>query len=93
MEISLPDHLPAPAKAMETAFHFDPQQKHLSFLLRENVTADPDIQLRLRGRLNTVTGDMQYHATAQKFVSAGTAVKVRGICQWESSAPAAAAAV
>lgn len=78
---------------METAFHFDPQQKHLSFLLRENVTADPDIQLRLRGRLNTVTGDMQYHATAQKFVSAGTAVKVRGICQWESSAPAAAAAV
>lgn len=61
---------------METAFHFDPKQKHLSFLLKENVTADPDIQLRLRGRLNTVTGDMEYHATAQKFVSTGTAVKV-----------------
>lgn len=61
---------------METAFHFDPKQKHLSFLLKENVTSDPDIQLRFRGRLNTVTGGLEYHATAQKFVSSGTAVKV-----------------
>jgi hypothetical protein len=64
---------------METAFHFDPKQKHLSFLLKENVTSDPDIQLRLRGRLNTVTGGLEYHATAQKFVSTSTAVKV-----WQS---------
>lgn len=62
---------------METAFHYDPKEKHLSFLLRENVTADPDIQLRLRGRLNTATADLEYHATAQKFLSTGTAIKVR----------------
>jgi hypothetical protein len=61
---------------METAFHFDPKHKQLSFLLKENVTSDPDIQLRFRGRLNTVTGGLEYHATAQKFVSTGTAVKV-----------------
>ncbi len=61
---------------METAFHYDPKEKQLSFLLRENVTADPDIQLRLRGRLNTATGGLEYHATAQKFLSTGTAIKV-----------------
>jgi hypothetical protein len=61
---------------METAFHYDPKEKHLSFLLRENVTADPDIQLRLRGRLNTATAGLEYHATAQKFLSTGTAIKV-----------------
>lgn len=62
---------------METAFHYDPKEKHLSFLLRENVTADPDIQMRLRGRLNTATGGLEYHATAQKFLSTGTAIKAR----------------
>ncbi|KAF6262889.1 hypothetical protein COO60DRAFT_553009 [Scenedesmus sp. NREL 46B-D3] len=60
---------------METALHYDPKQKHLSFLLKEGVTADPDIQMRFRGRLNTDTGDFDYHATAQKFFSSGPVIK------------------
>lgn len=62
---------------METALHFDPSHKHLSFLLKESVTTDPDIQLRFRGRLNTDSGGFEYHATAQKFVSSGSALKVQ----------------
>jgi hypothetical protein len=61
---------------METALHYDPKQKHLSFLLKESVTADPDIQLRFRGRLNTDAGNFEYHATAQKFFSSGPVIKV-----------------
>eukprot|EP00879_Flechtneria_rotunda_P028544 GHRR01030678.1.p2 GENE.GHRR01030678.1~~GHRR01030678.1.p2 ORF type:complete len:109 (-),score=21.54 GHRR01030678.1:197-523(-) len=61
---------------METSLHYDPSQKHLSFLLKERVTADPDIQLRFRGRLNTTAGAFDYHATAHKIFSTGPAIKV-----------------
>lgn len=60
---------------METALQYDPGQKHLSFLLKESVSADPDLQLRFRGRLNTTTGGFEYHATAQKFVGSGPVLK------------------
>jgi hypothetical protein len=59
---------------METALQFDPDKKHLSFSLRETVSTDQDIQLRFRGRLNTVTGGFEYHATAQKHVTQGAPV-------------------
>jgi hypothetical protein len=41
---------------MDTQLHYDFQQKHLSFRLRESVTADPDLEARFKGLLNTVTG-------------------------------------
>lgn len=63
---------------METALHFDPDAKQLSFLLKEAVTTDPDVQLRFRGRLNTVSGSFEYHATAQKFFTSGSSIKVIG---------------
>lgn len=62
---------------METSLHYDQKNKQLSFLLKEAVTADPDIQLRFRGRLNTNTGSFDYHATAQKFTGTGPVIKVR----------------
>lgn len=61
---------------METALHYDPKQKHLSFLLKEGVTADHNITLRFRGCLNTDTGDFDYHATAQKYFASGPVIKV-----------------
>lgn len=69
--------VPTWANYMETSLRYDQQDKHLSFLLKEEVTADPDIQLRFRGRLNTTTGGFEYHATAQKFVGSGPVLKVR----------------
>eukprot|EP00878_Enallax_costatus_P004061 GHUV01004286.1.p1 GENE.GHUV01004286.1~~GHUV01004286.1.p1 ORF type:complete len:194 (+),score=50.68 GHUV01004286.1:273-854(+) len=60
---------------METSLHYSQKDKHLSFLLKEQVTADPDIQLRFRGRLNTNTGDFEYHATAQKYIGSGPVLK------------------
>lgn len=42
---------------METQLHYDLQQKNLSFRLRENVTADPDLEARFRGLLNTTSGE------------------------------------
>jgi hypothetical protein len=62
---------------METALHYDPSQRHLSFLLKEGITTNPDVQLRFRGKLNTVTGSFDYHATAQKYFSSGPSMKVR----------------
>lgn len=79
------------SRNMETALHYDPSHKHLSFLLKEGVTAEPDIQMRFRGRLNTVTGGFEYHATAQKFISSGPAVKVQQGQQQAAAAAAAAA--
>jgi len=35
------------------------KEKQLSFRLRENVTADPNLEARFRGFLNTVTGEFQ----------------------------------
>jgi hypothetical protein len=60
---------------MET-LHYDPKHKHLSFLLKEQVTAEPGLALRFRGRLNTDTGEFDYHATAQKFFATGPVLKV-----------------
>jgi hypothetical protein len=44
---------------METQLYYGLAQKHLSFRLREAVTADPDIEARFKGMLNTVTGEFQ----------------------------------
>lgn len=44
---------------METQLHYDLQQKHLSFRLKESITADPDVEARFRGLLNTVNGKFE----------------------------------
>ncbi|KAF8061903.1 EGF1 [Scenedesmus sp. PABB004] len=64
-----------PSDPMETSLHYDPKQRHLSFLLKEGVTADPNVAMRFRGRLNTTTGGFEYHATAQKLFTSGPAIK------------------
>jgi hypothetical protein len=44
---------------METQLFYGLRDKHLSFRLRESVTADPDVEARFKGFLNTVTGEFQ----------------------------------
>jgi hypothetical protein len=63
---------------MDTRFHYDLAQKQLCFALKECVTTEPDIQLRFKGLLNTVTGGFQYRATLKKYVSTGTLLKGEG---------------
>lgn len=60
---------------METALHYDPSGKHLSFLLKEAVSTDPDVAMRFRGKLNTTTGGFDYHATVQKLWGSGPVIK------------------
>lgn len=63
---------------METQLHYDLGQKHLSFRLRENVTAEPEVEARFRGLLNTTTGSFQYRGTVKKYLSSGPIVKGEG---------------
>jgi hypothetical protein len=44
---------------METQLFYTLEEKQLAFRLRENVTADPNLEARFRGFLNTTTGDFQ----------------------------------
>lgn len=44
---------------METQLYYGLKDKQLSFRLRESVTADPDVEVRFKGLLNTVTGQFQ----------------------------------
>jgi len=60
---------------METSLHYDLSQKQLSFLTKERVTAEHDLQLRFRGLLNTVTGVLQYQGSLNKFFYRGQQVK------------------
>lgn len=46
-------------EAMETQLYYGLKDKQLSFRLRESVTADPDVEVRFKGLLNTVTGQFQ----------------------------------
>ncbi|KAI8466711.1 MAG: hypothetical protein J3K34DRAFT_524335 [Monoraphidium minutum] len=63
---------------METQMHYDLQGKQLSFRVRENITADPDLEARLRGLLNTVTGEIVYRGTLKKYYSSGPLLKGEG---------------
>jgi hypothetical protein len=63
---------------METSVLYGLKQKQLCFVLRENVNTDPDLQLRLRGHLNTVTGDFEYTGSLQKYFRSGPPVKDQG---------------
>lgn len=60
---------------METSFFYDLQDKQMCFKLRQSLTAYPDLELKGKGRFNTVSGGLQYRTTLKKFVSAGTVEK------------------
>jgi hypothetical protein len=63
---------------METTLQFDPQSKQLSFRLDQKVTADPEIELKGRAFLNTISGDFTYSGTLKKYVTTGTVFKGQG---------------
>lgn len=58
--------------------HYDIGQKQLCFLVKERVTAEPNLQLHFRGMLNTVTGGFDYRGTLKKYVQSGSDVKGEG---------------
>ncbi len=52
---------------MDTGLYYELGQKQLSFLLKQRITTDPNVQLRFRGVLNTATGGFDYKGTLQKL--------------------------
>lgn len=63
---------------METRFHYDLQQKHLCFKLRQGVTTDPGVEIKGKGLFNTVEGKLNYRASLKKYVSTGPTFKDLG---------------
>lgn len=63
---------------METRFHYDLEQKHLCFKLRQGVTTDPGVELKGKGLFNTVEGRLNYRASLKKYVSTGPNFKDLG---------------
>jgi len=63
---------------METSAYYSLQDKQLCFRLKENIVADPDIYMRFRGRLNTVTGGFEYQGSVKKMLSSGPVLKGEG---------------
>lgn len=52
---------------METQLHFDlSNSKQLSFKIKERITANPDLEFKVKGLLNTATGNLDYVGTLKK---------------------------
>eukprot|EP00798_Chlamydomonas_sp_ICE-L_P008733 gene8733-33595_t len=52
---------------METQLHYDiSQSKQLSFKLKERITAKPDLEFKVKGLFNSVTGNLDYVGTLKK---------------------------
>ncbi|GBF92420.1 hypothetical protein Rsub_04524 [Raphidocelis subcapitata] len=60
---------------METQVFYTLHEKQLAFRLRESVTADPGVEARFRGLLNTTTGAFDYRGTLKKFHNTGPLLK------------------
>jgi hypothetical protein len=56
---------------METQFYYEPQNKQLTFRLRERLTAKPGVELKGKGYFNTVTGKLAYQGTLKGNVQLG----------------------
>ncbi|KAK9902789.1 hypothetical protein WJX75_006026 [Coccomyxa subellipsoidea] len=52
---------------METHLTFDNRGKQLGILVKERLTTDQNLQLKVVGVLNTVTGGLEYCAKLRKF--------------------------
>jgi hypothetical protein len=63
---------------METSAYYSLQEKQLCFRLKENIVAEPDIHMRFRGRINTVTGGFEYQGSVKKMLSNGPVLKGEG---------------
>jgi hypothetical protein len=56
---------------METSFHYDLEQKHLSFKVRQRMDATGGVQLDAKGLFDTVTGTASYRGTLTAGLDVG----------------------